>query len=158
MQRYRLEKIIVSTGTGKLRQNAQFEEKILPEILTSMAIITGQHPAKKGAKKSIATFKTRTGDVVGVMVTLRGTKMKDFLNRLVHTALPRVRDFRGISIKNFDDRGNLNIGIKECVVFPEINPEKIYSNFGVQITLVANTKKKEDGIQLFRELGLPIQK
>jgi len=159
MQGHKLEKIIVSTGVGRARQgNAQFDEKILPEIVKELGIIVGQRPALKGAKKSIAGFKSREGDIVGLMATLRGRRMEDFLSRFINIALPRVRDFRGIDTKNFDSRGNLTIGVKEHIVFPEINPESSKVNFGLEVTFVAGTKNKEEGVEFYRRLGLPIKK
>ena len=158
MQRHNLEKIVVSVGVGKMRNNAKFDEAVLPAILSDLAAITGQKPAVRGAKKSIATFKTRTGDIVGVAVTLRRKRMNDFLSRLVNVALPRVRDFRGINTDSFDKRGNLSIGLKEQTIFPEINQEKTPVTFGMQITLVANTKSLEEGRELFTKLGIPFKK
>jgi len=158
MQGNRLEKIVVSLGVGRMRQTAQFEEKILPEIMNELAIITGQKPAPRGIKKSIAAFKIRAGDIVGITTTLRGKRMEDFLSRLINIVLPRVRDFRGIDEQHFDTQGNLTIGIKEHTVFPEINPEVSKVNFGLEITLVANAKNREEGIDFFRELGLPLKK
>lgn len=158
MQRYHLEKIVVSTGVGKLRNSPKFKEDILPAVIEDFKTIVGQAPSTRGAKKSIATFKTRTGDVVGVMATLRGKKMKHFLERLVSIALPRVRDFRGIDTNSFDQKGNLSIGIKEHVVFPEINPEKTQTTFGLQVTVVGNTKNKAEGLEMAKELGLPLKK
>lgn len=158
MQRNRLEKIVLSVGVGRMRQLPNFEEKILPDIIRDLSIIAGQHPSKRGAKKAIANFKTREGDVIGLMVTLRGKKMRDFLSRLINVVLPRVRDFRGIDIGHFDERGNLSIGIKEHTTFPEINPEKTNHVFGVQITFTTNTRKREDGIELMRNLALPLKK
>lgn len=159
MQSRKLEKIVVSIGIGKARQgNAQFDEKVLPEIVKELGLIVGERPAVRGAKKSIAGFKSREGDIVGLMATLRGKRMKDFLGRLTNIALPRVRDFRGIDLKNFDSRGNLTIGVKEHTVFPEINPESSKVNFGLEITFVAGTKNREEGIEFYRRLGLPIKK
>jgi large subunit ribosomal protein L5 len=157
MQRHRLEKIVVSVGIGKMRQNQQFEEKILPGIIEELALITGQKAALRAAKKSIAGFKSRKGDIIGLAVTLRGKRMEDFLKRLINIALPRVKDFRGIDLKSFDERGNLTIGFREHTVFPEINPETSKVNFGLQVTLVAGTKSKEEGIAFFRSLGMPIK-
>ena len=158
MQRYHLEKIVVSTGVGKLRNNPKFAESVLPAVIADFESIVGQHPATRGAKKSIATFKTRTGDVVGIVATLRGKKMKYFLERLINVALPRVRDFRGIDNKSFDQKGNLSIGIKEHVVFPEINPEKTQTIFGLEVTIVGNTKNRKEGMELAKELGIPMKK
>jgi large subunit ribosomal protein L5 len=151
MQGHQLEKIIVSIGVGKMRQNnAQFEEKVLPEVIKELGLIVGQRPASRKSKKSIAAFKVREGEVVGVVATLRGQKMEDFLSRLINVALPRVRDFRGISPNNFDSRGNLTIGIKEHTVFPEINPESSKVSFGLEVTFVAHTKNKEDGLAYYQ--------
>ncbi len=158
MPSYRLEKIVVSTGVGKLREKSNFDEAVLPEVSEELALITGQKPALRKAKQSIAGFKTRAGDVVGLTVTLRGKRMKDFLERLIHITLPRVRDFRGIELKQFDPHGNLTVGIKEHTVFPEINQEKCKINFGLQVTLVSDTKTKESGIEYLRSLGLPLKK
>lgn len=158
MQRYRLEKIVVSAGVGKLRQLPKFNETILPAVIADLTAIAGQRPATRGAKKSISTFKTRTGDVVGLVVTLRGKKMKHFLDRFVTVALPRVRDFRGINLKNFDGKGNLSVGIKEHVIFPEINQEKTQTIFGLEVTLAGNTRTKDEGVELMRSLGLPLKK
>ncbi len=158
MQRYHLEKIVVSTGVGKLRNTPKFTENILPAITDDFKTIVGQAPATRGAKKSIATFKTRTGDIVGLVTTLRGKKMKHFLDRLVNIALPRVRDFRGINPKSFDEKGHLSIGIKEHVVFPEINPEKTQTIFGLQVTIVGNTKNAKEGAEFAKELNIPLKK
>src|SRR3989338_2329418 len=158
MQRYHLEKIVVSTGVGKLRNTVKFTENILPAITDDFKAIVGQAPATRGAKKSIATFKTRTGDIVGLVATLGGKKMKYFLERLVNIALPRVRDFRGIDTKSFDEKGHLSMGIKEHVVFPEINPEKTQTIFGLEVTIVGNTKNKKEGLEFAKELGIPLKK
>ena len=158
MQRIHLNKIVVATGVGKLRQHPKFKDTILPDITNDLKTIIGQKPATRGAKKSMANFKTRTGDVIGLVITLRGKRMNDFLSRLINVALPRVRDFRGIDPKNFDSNGNLSIGIKEHTIFPEINPEKTTTTFGLQVTFVGNTKNKEEGIDLAKRLGIPLKK
>lgn len=158
MQGNYLEKIIISTGVGKLRQRPQFEEKILPEIIKEMTIITGQKPATTQAKKSIAGFKLRTGDMVGLKVTLRGKRMNDFLRRLVTVVLPRIKDFRGIDPKKVDNQGNLTIGIREHIVFPEVNPDEVKIDIGLEITLVTYTKNPQKSIEFYRELGLPLKK
>ncbi len=157
MQRNRLEKIVVSVGVGRMRQNQQFEEKVLPAIVEELGLITGQRSAPRSAKKSVAGFKSREGDIIGLTTTLRGKRMDDFLKRLINVSLPRVRDFRGIDLKHFDERGNLTIGFREHTVFPEINSETSKVNFGLQVTLVADTKNKEEGIAFFRGLGLPLK-
>jgi len=159
MQSRKLEKIVVSVGVGKMRQNnAQFDDKILPEITKEFGSLVGQKPAVRGSKKSIASFKIRQGEVVGLVATLRGKRMVDFLSRLINVALPRVRDFHGIDTKNFDSRGNLTIGIKEHTVFPEINLEASKVNFGLEVSLVAGTKDEKEGMEFYRKLGLPIKK
>lgn len=157
MQRNHLEKIVVSVGLGKMRNNAQFDDKVLPAVAEELAQITGQRAATRAAKKSIATFKTRQGDIIGLTTTLRGKRMEDFLKRMINVSLARVRDFRGIDLKNFDKRGNLTVGFREHTVFPEINAETSKVNFGLEVTLVANTKSKEEGIAFFRSLGLPLK-
>jgi len=142
MQSHKLEKIVVSVGIGKMRgSNAQFDDKVLPEVMKELSLIFGQKPAFRKAKKSIAGFKSRQGDIVGIIATLRGRRMQDFLSRLINVTLPRVRDFRGIDVKNFDSRGNLTIGVKEHIVFPEINPESSKVNLGLEITLVLAISK-----------------
>jgi large subunit ribosomal protein L5 len=157
MQRNHLEKIVVSVGVGRLRQNQQFEEKVLPGIIEELGLITGQKAAPRSAKKSIATFKLREGEIVGLTTTLRGKRMQDFLSRMINISLARVRDFRGIDLKHFDKRGNLTVGFREHTVFPEINAETSKVNFGLEVTLVANTKTKEEGIAFFRSLGMPLK-
>lgn len=153
----KLEKIVVNVGIGKLSQQPNFEDKILPEVIKELSLITGQKPFICKAKKSIAGFKVRAGQIVGLKVTLRRQKMKDFLSRLVNIALPRVRDFKGINLKSIDGKGNLTIGIKEHTVFPEINPETSKVDFGLEISIVSNAKNREEAIELYRELGIPLK-
>ena len=153
----RLEKIVVSTGLGRLSQRPGFEDKILPEIIKELSLITGQKPSISTARKSIAGFKLREGDTVGLKVTLRGKRMKDFLSRLVNTTIPRVRDFRGIDSKNIDRQGNLTIGIKEHIVFPEVNQDETKIDFGLEVTLVSDAKDKGESYNLFKELGIPLK-
>lgn len=157
MQSSNLKKIIVSTSVGRLSQRPGFKDKVLPAIMDDLATITGQKPAPRAARKSIAGFKIRAGDIVGVKVTLRGKRMKDFLKRLVETALPRVRDFRGIDPKQIDSQGNLTIGIREHIVFPEVNPDEVKTDFGLEVTLVSDTKNKEESFRLFKSLGVPLK-
>lgn len=154
----RLKKIVVNVGVGRMSQQPNFEEKILPEMARDFSSITGQKPALASAKKSIAGFKIRQGQVVGLKATLRRKRMKDFLDRLVKIALPRVKDFKGINLKNIDQNGNLTIGLKENVVFPEINPEVVKFDFGLEISIVSNAKTKEEAVELYRQLGLPLKK
>lgn len=151
------EKIVVNIGLGKLRVQSQFEDKILPEVIREISLITGQKPALRQAKKSIAGFKTRTGDIIGLQTTLRGRRMIFFLIKVVKVVLPRVKDFRGIDSKNIDENGNLNIGLKEQYVFPEINIEKSKVNFGLQITVVPRIKKRVVAIDSYKNAGLPLK-
>lgn len=155
----RIEKIVVNNGIGRLSQQPSFEDKILPEIMKEIALITGQKPIVSKAKKSIAGFKIREGQIVGLKTTLRGGRMFDFLDKLIRIVLPRLRDFRGIDLKNIDANGNLNIGLKEQAVFPEINPETIKFDFGLEISVaVAGVKTREEAIELYRLLGVPLKK
>lgn len=154
----KLDKIVINVGVGRLSQVPNFTDKIFPEIEKELALITGQKPSPRGAKKSIAGFKTRAGNIVGLKVTLRGKRMNDFLNRMLNIALPRVKDFRGIDLKNVDNSGNLNIGFREHSVFPEINLETSRINFGIEVTLVPSLKKREAALGLYRKLGVPFKK
>ena len=151
-------KIVVNISLGRLRSNSQFEEKLLPEVMKEAAILTGQKPAVRKAKKSIAGFKTRTGDIIGLQTTLRGKKMFDFFERVINIALPRVKDFRGLEIKSVDGSGNLNIGFKEQFVFPEVNMEQSKVNFGLQVTIVPNTRNRDKAIVLYKSLAMPFKK
>ena len=154
-----IEKVVVNTGVGRLAtSNAQFEEKMLPEIMKEFMAITGQRPAIRKAPISIAGFKLRQGTVVGMNATLRGKRMKDFLDRLVAIVLPRVRDFRGIDPKNVDQNGNLSIGIKEHVAFPEIVPENSKVDFGLQATIVPKMRGRENAMAIYEALGIPFKK
>ena len=154
----RIEKVVVNVGVGRLSQQANFSDKILPEAMNTLSIITGQKPQKAAAKKSIASFKIREGQTIGLKVTLRGARMYDFLDRLVKVIFPRVRDFRGIDLKNIDQGGNLSVGLKEHLVFPEISPETSRVDFGLQIVIVSSAKKREEAIELYRLLGIPLKK
>lgn len=158
MLKDKISKIVVNVGLGRLREQGGFDDKILPEIIKEVALITGQKPAIRQAKKSIAGFKIRAGESVGLVVTLRGKKMEDFLKRLTNFVLPRVKDFRGLSLTNVDQSGNLNFGFREQFVFPEIVPEKSKVNFGLQVTAVVNFKNREAAIDFYRSLGVPLMK
>jgi len=134
------------------------EKELMNQVMNDFMIITGQKPIKTRAKKSIANFKIREGQELGVKVTLRSRKMKDFVGRLVNAVLPRVRDFQGLDAKSFDGSGNLTIGIKEHTVFPEINPEKSPQPFSLEVVLVTSAKNDKEGIDLLRkEWGFPIK-
>ncbi len=155
----RIEKVLVNTGFGKLISGKSSDErkKIQEAILHDLALICGQWPTLTKAKKSIAGFKIRKGMSLGAMVTLRRKRMNDFLERLINIVLPRLRDFQGIDPKSFDRNGNLTIGIKEHIAFPEISPEKVKNIFGLEITVVTTAKTREEGIELLKLLGFPIK-
>ena len=149
----KVEKVVINTGVGRIAK----EDKTIERIAKDLTMITGQKPVFKKAKKSISGFKLRQGVNVGIMITLRGNRMYDFLDRLISIALPRSRDFRGIETKNFDKMGNLNFGIKESSIFPEINYENVKDIFGLEVTVVTTAKNREKGIELLRQLGFPIK-
>ncbi len=152
MQSPRVMKVIVSSGVGKKRDKKQIEL-----IEDRLAKITGQKSAQRAAKISIASFKVREGDTVGLQVTLRGARMYDFLDKLIHIALPRTRDFRGLSVKAIDDMGNITIGIKEHTIFPETSDEDLKDVFGFAITIVTSASSKAEAEAFFRHLGLPLR-
>ncbi|MDO8443697.1 MAG: 50S ribosomal protein L5 [Candidatus Azambacteria bacterium] len=149
----KIEKVVVNIGLGR----ALKDEKFLEVALRDLALITGQKPKTTMAKKSIANFKIRERDIIGAVVTLRGQKMRDFVNRLVNVALPRTRDFRGIDAKSIDKNGNLTIGVKEHIVFPEIKGEEVRNIFGFEITIAVKAKNKEEALALYKTLGFPIK-
>lgn len=151
----RIKKVIVNVGTGTAIKKDKNKNDSISERLTK---ITGQKPALRGAKKSIASFKVRQGDPIGVVVTLRGKRMHAFLEKLFNVALPRTKDFRGISKKVVDDIGNLTMGIKEHTIFPETADEDIKDVFGLAITLVSSAKNKKEGQAFFELLGMPFKK
>ncbi len=152
LQAPHLVKVVVSTGTGKIK-----DKKKIELIQDRIAKITGQKSAARGAKKSIATFKLRKGDIVGYQVTLRASRMFDFIDKLIHIALPRSRDFRGISPTVVDDMGNLTIGLREHTIFPETSDENLSDVFGLAITIVTTAKNKKEATAFFRHLGVPLQ-
>lgn len=147
----KLDKVVLNMGLGEAIQNI----KILDSASAELQIIAGQHPVITKAKKSIAAFKLREGMPIGCMVTLRRTRMYDFFYKLVNIALPRVRDFRGISGKAFDGRGNYSLGIKEQIIFPEIDYDKIDRVKGLNISVVTSAKTDKEGKELLRLLGMP---
>jgi large subunit ribosomal protein L5 len=149
----KLEKIVINMGLGEAIQNI----KILDSAAQELSQITGQKPVITKAKKSIAQFKLRTGMPIGCMVTLRKERMYEFFNRLVNVALPRVRDFKGISGKSFDGRGNYALGIREQLIFPEIHYDKIDKVKGMNIVIVTTAKTDEEGKELLRLLGMPFR-
>jgi large subunit ribosomal protein L5 len=151
----RLLKVVVATGTGSgLKRNKDYNVLVIDRL----SKITGQHPAVKSAKKSIASFKTRQGDPVGVMVTLRGERMYGFLDKLINVAIPRTKDFRGISKKSVDDIGNITMSIKEHTIFPETGDEELKDVFGMAVTMVTTAKTKEEATEFFELIGLPFKK
>jgi len=150
----KVEKVVLNMGMGEAISNA----KILDAAVDELATITGQKPVVTKAKKSIASFKLREGQSIGTMVTLRGEKMYEFLDRLINIALPRVRDFRGLPTKSFDGRGNYTLGIRDHLIFPEIDPVKVDKSKGMNITIVTTAKSDEQARVLLRELGMPFGK
>ena len=153
MQVPKLEKIVVNMGVGEAIQNI----KALESAVADLTMIVGQKPVITKAKKSIATFKLRQGMSIGCRVTLRGDRMYEFFDRLVNVALPRVRDFRGISPKSFDGRGNFAVGLKEQIIFPEIDYDKIDKIRGMNIVIATTAKTDEEARQLLRFMGLPFR-
>jgi large subunit ribosomal protein L5 len=148
-----LEKIVLNCGVGEAIKNA----KILDTVVNELAIITGQRPVKKKAKKSIANFGLRQGQEIGAAVTLRGARMWEFLDRFVTVAIPRIRDFRGVNTRSFDGRGNYTLGVKEQMIFPEINYDMVEEIHGMDITFVTTTNKDDQAFALLRELGMPFR-
>lgn len=153
MQTPKIEKVIISAGVGSIKDKAKI--KVIQDRL---AKITGQKEAPRTAKKSIATFKTREGDILGYQITLRGQRMYDFLDRLIHIAIPRTRDFRGLDIKGIDEMGNFTMGIKEHTIFPETSDEDLKNIFGFAITFVTSVKNKEEAKAFLESLGFPFKK
>jgi len=154
MQIPKLDKIVINVGSGEARDN----QKIVDAIVNDLRIITGQQPVICRAKKSVANFKLREGMVVGVKVTLRGDRMYEFLDRLFNIALPRVRDFRGINANSFDGRGNYNMGLKEQLIFPEIDYDKVDKVRGMDICFVTTAKTDEEARELLTLMGAPFAK
>ncbi len=154
MQVPRMEKIVVNMGLGEALQNARVLDTSMEELQT----ITGQRPVLTRARKSIANFKLREGNPIGCCVTLRKRKMYDFAYRLLNIALPRVRDFKGISPRGFDGRGNLTIGVREQLIFPEINYDKVEKVKGMNITFVTSARTDEEARELLNLLGVPFRK
>jgi large subunit ribosomal protein L5 len=154
MQVPKIEKIVINMGVGEAKDNA----KVLENAVSDMEIISGQKPIITKAKKSVAAFKLREGMPIGCKVTLRGEKMYEFLDRLVNLALPRVRDFRGISSTAFDGRGNYALGIKEQLIFPEIEYDKVDKVRGMDVIIVTTAKTDEEARELLTQFGMPFQK
>ncbi len=148
-----LEKIVINCGVGEAIKNP----KVLDTVVTELGIITGQRPVRKKAKKSIANFGLREGQEIGAAVTLRAARMWEFLDRFITVAIPRIRDFRGINTRSFDGRGNYTLGVKEQMIFPEINYDMVDQIHGMDITFVTTTSKDDQAFALLRELGMPFR-
>ena len=149
----KIEKVVVSVGIGSIKDKRKIET-----IIDRLTKITGQKPSARPAKKSIATFKLREGDIVGYQVTLHGSRMYDFLDKFIHIALPRTRDFRGIKLTSIDEMGNISIGVKEHTIFPETSNEDLLDIFGLNITIVTSAHTKEETEAFLRGIGFPLQK
>lgn len=154
MQVPQVEKVLVNMGVGE----AVADRKILDAAMDDLAIITGQKPKVTRAKKSIAGFKIRAGFPVGCVVTLRGARMYEFLDRLLSAALPRIRDFRGLSPRSFDGHGNYSFGVDEQLIFPEIDYDKVPKVLGMDITVVTTAKNNDEGLALLRQIGFPFKR
>ena len=148
-----LEKIVINCGVGEAIKNP----KVLDTVVNELGIITGQRPVRKKAKKSIANFGLRQGQEIGAAVTLRGARMWEFLDRLISVAIPRIRDFRGLTTRSFDGRGNYTMGVKEQMIFPEINYDMVEQIHGMDITFVTTAKRDDHALALLRELGMPFR-
>jgi large subunit ribosomal protein L5 len=153
MQVPKLEKIVINIGVGEAIQNVKF----LESSISDLTIITGQKPIMRRAKKSISNFKLREGAPIGCCVTLRKDRMLDFYDKLVNIAIPRIRDFRGVPAKSFDGRGNFNLGLKEQLIFPEIDYDKVEKIRGMNITICTTAKTDEEGLELLKALGMPFR-
>jgi large subunit ribosomal protein L5 len=149
----RLERIVVNVGIGKIAE----QEPQIAKVVEDLRKITGQAPAFAIAKKAISGFKVKQGDKVGVKVTLRGKRMWEFLERMIVAALPRIKDFSGIPITNFSDTGDCSVGIREHIVFPEINPDETNFVFGLQVNIVTTARTREEGMAVLKALGFPVQ-
>jgi large subunit ribosomal protein L5 len=151
----KVEKIVLNMGVGR---EAQSNPKVFDQAVMELTTISGQKPVITKAKKSIAAFKLRTGMPIGVSVTLRGDRMYEFLDRLINAVLPRVRDFRGVSARAFDGRGNYTLGVKDQLIFPEIDFNKVDKTRGMNISIVTTAKTDEEGRALLRQFGMPFAK
>ncbi len=153
MQAPRLHKIVVNVGVGEAIQNA----RALDAVVHDLRLITGQQPVIRRARRSVAAFKLRTGMPVGVTVTLRGERMYEFLDRLVNIAMPRIRDFRGVSARSFDGRGNYSLGFREQLVFPEIDFDEVDRVRGLEVTIITTARSDEEGKALLSRMGMPFR-
>jgi len=153
LQAPRLEKVVINMGVGEAKDNP----KALDAAVKDMTLIAGQRPVITKARKSVASFKIREGMSIGCKVTLRGERMYEFLDKLVSVALPRVRDFRGVSVKAFDGRGNYSLGLREQLIFPEISYDQVDKTRGMDIIIVTTAKSDEEARELLREMGMPFR-
>jgi large subunit ribosomal protein L5 len=153
-------KVVVNTGFGRIVSNKTKDEqrKFGEYVISNFSQITGQKPVLTSARTSISSFKLREGSVIGAKVTLRGEKMYQFLDKVVNIVLPRSRDFRGVALETIDQSGNMNLGIKEHIIFPEISPEKSPIILGLQIIITTSATTREEGLELFRLLDFPLKK
>ena len=149
----RLEKVVVNVGVGEASKN----QKLLDSVVEELTVITGQKPVVTRARKSISNFQLREGMPVGASVTLRRARMYEFLDRLVSATMPRIRDFRGLSTRSFDGRGNYTLGVREQIIFPEVDYDKIDRVHGMDITVVTSTDKDDEALALLKELGFPFR-
>jgi large subunit ribosomal protein L5 len=149
----RMEKVVINVGFGEAPRNA----KLLDAIVEELTLITGQKPGVTKARKSISNFSLREGMSIGAKVTLRGARMYEFLDRLINVAIPRIRDFRGVPSRSFDGRGNYTLGVKEQMIFPEIDYDKVQQIHGMDIVMVTTTEKDSEALALHREMGMPFR-
>ena len=149
----RIEKVVVNVGLGEAPRDAKLLESVLEEV----GAITGQKPVVTRARKSISNFSLREGMAIGVKVTLRGLRMYEFLDRLINVAIPRIRDFRGVPSRSFDGRGNYTLGVKEQMIFPEIDYDKVHKIHGMDIVVVTTTARDDEAFALLREMGMPFR-
>lgn len=148
-----IDKVVINVGIGKVTK----DDKFIAKIVRDLGLLSGQKPVFRKAKKSIAGFKSREGTNIGLVVTLRGKRMYDFIDRLVNVALPRSKDFRGIDKKHFDKDGNLNLGLKEHSIFSEIHYESLKDIFSMQVTIITTARNREQGVELLRLMEFPIR-
>jgi large subunit ribosomal protein L5 len=153
MQSPRMSKAVISVGVGSFK-----DKKKVDIVVDRLKKITGQKPVLRGAKKSIASYKTREGDIVGAVVTLRGKRMYGFVDKLLNVALPRTKDFRGISDRTIDEMGNITVGIKEHIIFPEATDEELKDVFGMAVTIATTAKNKKEARLFFEKIGFPFTK
>lgn len=160
----KIQKIVINSGVGKMinahkgKEATQGDEDVIKDLISEFSLITGQKPQILRAKKSIAGFKLRVGTISGVRATLRGAKMRDFLSRLINISFPRTRDFSGLEEKAVDKSGNITIGIKEQIIFPEIPHDKARKIWGMEVSIITSANNRQEGIKMLKELGVPFSK